>query len=588
MKRRFGNPNPLDQGSNVYRQLRKLLVAFVVFALFAGSPGHTASIQPADLVLHHAHIYTLDATRSWAEAVAIAGDRIVYVGPENGIGPWISPQTVVLDLGGKMLLPGFQDTHAHLIKGIELELCNLNDIPTQELIVEKIRRVVRENPGVAIIRGRGWTPEAFKNKNPDKSLLDRVVPDRPAFFKSASAHSAWVNSRTLQAANINRETKDPAHGHIERDPTTGEPTGILLEDAVNLVPDYIREYTVNEYVRGLRRSLEMARSFGITSLQEAKLDEKKLEAYAELDRRGELTARVFGAIYVDHTQGLNQLPRILELRKKFSGNRLRANTVKVELDGVIEKDNTAVLLEPYMGTASGFGLANYEPENLNRLVAELDRHNFQIHFHAIGDGAVRMALDALEHARAMTGARDSRHIIAHLELINPSDVPRFRRLGVIACFQPLWAQRDSDISEFTEPVLGPERSSRLYPLASVLKSGAVVSCGSDWPVTSINPLEAIQVAITRRALTGGPGPAWIPEELVDLRTILACYTINGAYANFQERETGSIEVGKAADLAVLDRNLFETPPQEIHLTRVLLTLLGGKEVYRDPSFNPGR
>jgi predicted amidohydrolase YtcJ len=350
-----------------------------------------------------------------------------------------------------------------------------------------------------------------------------------------------------------------------------------------LVERHLPEYSTQDYIKGLRRGLEMANRFGITSFQDASVSETYLKTYAELDRHGELTARVVAALSIEPSKGAEQLSRLIEMRKKYQGRRLRATAVKIFADGVIEA-RTAALLEPYVGTDGDRGKANVEPDVFNPLVAALDREGFQVHVHAIGDRAIRNALDAFEFARSKNGSRDSRHHIAHIELFDPQDVPRFRRLGVIANFQPLWAYADTYITELTLPVLGPERSRWLYPIHSLAAAGAVIACGSDWPVTSMNPLDAIQVAITRRGLDKGPGEAWIAEEKVDLATMLAGYTINGAYVNFEEAETGSIEVGKAADLIVLDRNLFEIVPHEIHNAKVLLTLLEGKEVYRDASF----
>jgi predicted amidohydrolase YtcJ len=258
----------------------------------------------------------------------------------------------------------------------------------------------------------------------------------------------------------------------------------------------------------------------------------------------------------------------------------RATAAKIFADGVMES-GTAALLEPYLNRPGYRGIPNLEPKLFNRLAVVLDRAGFQIHVHAIGDYAIRMSLDALENAGRINGRRDARHHIAHLELINPQDVPRFRQLRVVANFQMLWAYADPYITKLTEPALGPERSRWLYPVGSVVKSGAIIVGGSDWSVTSMNPLEAIQVAVTRRGLEETAGGGWIPEQIVDLPTMLAAYTINGAYISHQEGITGSIEVGKAADLIVLDRNLFEVPPSGIHKVKVLHTLLAGKEVCRD-------
>jgi predicted amidohydrolase YtcJ len=540
--------------------------------------------HPADLVLRRGAIYTVNAARTWAAAVAIDKGRIVYAGAESGIDSRIGPNTTVIDLQGKMVLPGFHDSHVHPVSGgIELGECNLNGLETPEQIFDAIRRYAEQNPQAPWIRGAGWELPIFPNANPHKSLLDQIVRDRPVVLTAADGHSAWVNSRALQVAGITKDTPDTPNGRIERDVKTGEPTGTLREDAMDLVAEHLPQYTKEDYIKGLRRGLEMANRFGITSLQEASADSNLLEAYAELDRRGELTTRAVAAMYVDPAQGVAQISRLQELRQKYQGARLRANAVKIFADGVIEA-RTAAVLEPYLDKPGDFGKANFAPQAFNRLVTALDRENFQIHIHAIGDRAIRMALDAFDSAKVANGSRDARHHIAHLELFNPQDIPRFRQLGVIANFQPLWAYADSYITELTEPALGPDRSRWLYPIATMLKAGAVVVCGSDWSVSSMNPIDAIQVAVTRRGLSDSTGAAWIPPELVELPAMLAGYTINGAFVNFEETETGSIEVGKAADLIVLDRHLFEIPAHTIHRAKVLLTLLEGKEVFRDSTF----
>ncbi len=560
-----------------------LLLAAALASLWLHCSTGQNNCPPADLVLHHGAIYTMSAARTWAEAVAIDNGRIVYVGTEDGIKPWLGSRTKRVDLQGKMVLPGFHDSHVHPVTGgIELGECNLNGLTTPQQILAAIRRYAEQNPNAPWIRGGGWDLPIFPNANPHKSLLDQIVPDRPVYLAAADGHSAWVNSRALQEAGITKDTPDTPHGRIERDPKTGEPTGTLREDAMDLVAEHLPEYTADDYLKGLRRGLEMANRFGITSLQEASADSNLLEAYKELDRRGELTARVVAAMYVDPAQGVAQIPRLVAMRQKYQSKRLRVNSVKIFADGVIEA-RTAAVLEPYLDHGD-LGKANLDPQVFNGLLTALDREGFQIHVHAIGDRAIRMALDAFQSAVSANGQRDSRHHIAHLELINPQDIPRFRQLAVIANFQPLWAYADSYITELTEPALGPARSRWLYPIASVLKTGAVMACGSDWSVSSMNPVDAMQVAVTRRGLEDSTGAAWIPQELAELPTMIAGYTINGAYVNFEEQETGSIEVGKAADLIVLDRNLFEIPVHTIHRAKVLLTLLEGKEVYRDPVF----
>ncbi|MFO0917646.1 MAG: amidohydrolase [Planctomycetaceae bacterium] len=543
----------------------------------------SAPQPPADTVYRHGAVYTVDAVRSWAEAVAVQDGRIVYVGTDAGAAAWIGTETRVIDLEGRMLLPGFHDSHVHLVGGgIELGECNLNDKANLQEVLETVRRFAEQHPEQRWIRGGGWAL-TFEGGNPHKSLLDDIVPDRPVVLDAFDGHSVWLNSKALEIAGITKETPDPPRGRIERNADTGEPTGTLREHAARLVAEKMPAYTPEESVAGLRRGLELAGRLGITSVQEASVTERHLKAFAELDQTGELTVRTVAAMTVDPNRALTQLPQFVEWRSKYRSPRLRATSVKIFQDGVIES-KTAALLEPYLGAGNERGWLNFEPEQLKPLAAELDRLGFQIHIHAIGDRGIQTSLDALEFAQGRNGRRDSRHHLAHIQLFHPTDIGRLRRLGVVANFQPLWAHADPYIVDMTLPVLGTERSRWLYPIRSIANTGAVIACGSDWSVSSMNPLEAMQIAVTRRGLTDEPGPAWIPEETVDLATMIAGYTINGAYVNFQEHQTGSIEIGKLADLVVLDRNLFEITPQEIHRARVVLTVLEDRVVYHAADF----
>lgn len=534
---------------------------------------------PAEIVFRNGAVYTVDAARSWAQAVALRSGRILYVGTDAGAELRIGPKTRVIDLKGKMLLPGFHDSHVHLVGGgIELAECDLNGMTEMDQIVDAVRKFAAAHPEKKWIRGGGW-PLTLSDGNPRKEILDRILPDRPVILDAFDGHSSWVNSKALEIAGITKQTPDPPRGRIERDPKTGEPSGTLRESAGRLVIKKIPPYSHEECVAGLRRGMEMANRFGITSIQEAHARDYHLKAFAALDEANELNVRTVCALRYDRELPMSQVAELVEWRTKYRGRKLRATAVKIFQDGVIESQ-TAALLEPYLG-GDKRGWLNFEPEVLNPIAAELDRLGFQIHIHAIGDRGIQTSFDALEFAAARNGVRDSRHHIAHIQLFDPADIGRFRRLGVIANFQALWASADEYIVKMTEPVLGPQRSRWLYPLRSVADTGAVIVGGSDWSVTSMNPLDAIQVAVTRRGLKDGPGQAWLPQETVDLSLMLAAYTINGAYVNFQEKETGSIEVGKAADLIVLDRNLFDVPRHEIHQVKVLLTVLEGKEVYRD-------
>jgi len=545
-------------------------------------------VMPAELVLRHGAVWTAATDRPWAEAVAVREGRLVYVGEDAGVERLIGSNTRVVELGGRLVLPGFQDNHAHpLSGGLELGECNLYDARTEAEVEGAIRAYASAHPDLTWIRGNGWQMSVFAAGNPGKELLDRLVPDRPAFLYSSDGHSAWANSRALAMAGITKDTPDPVNGRIERVERTGEPSGTLREAATDLVARKLPPYSLTQRVGAARRALAEANQLGITSITDADAPEEYLEAYAALDRRGELTARVAAALRTDAKIPVAQMAsRLRELRARYrGGNRLSVNSVKLFVDGIIEA-RTAALESPYIGHGVERGDLNYQPDDLVARVAAFDRDGFQIHVHAIGDRAIRVTLDALAHARQVNGSHDARPIIAHLELPDPGDIPRFRELGVIANFEGYWAQRDDFIRKLTEPVLGPERSRWLYPIGSMVASGAVVTGGSDWTVSSLNPLQAIQVAITRRGVEEGPGPAWLPEERVDLPQMLGAYTISGAFAMRTERETGSIETGKVADLIVLDQNLFAIPVTDIHRARVLLTLLDGQAVWRDSTFAP--
>jgi len=558
-----------------------LLVAAVLAPFSCASK---EPVRPASLIFTNAAVYTVDAAQPWAEAVAVADGKILYAGTAKGAGRFKGAFTTTIDLGGRMLLPGFQDSHIHLITGgIELGACNLNGRPDKASVFAAIREYAARNPDKPWITGGGWDLPVFPQGNPVKEDLDRLVPDRPACLSAADGHSSWVNTRALRIAGITRQTPDPPGGRIERDPQTGEPTGTLRESAAGLVGKHIPELAAEDYIKGLKAGLEMARRLGITSIIEASAREKLLDAYAALDRSGELTLRVLASLYVNTDKGTSDVARLAKLRDAYHGAHLKSTTAKIFVDGVMES-HTAALLEPYLDRPGDRGLPLLDPAAFNTLATALDAAGFQIHVHAIGDRAIRMTLDAFEAAERANGAKDLRHHICHLELIDPADIPRFKALAVVANFQSLWAYADTYITKLTVPILGPERSRWLYPIGSVARTGAVIAGGSDWSVSSANPLDAIQVAVTRRGPDDPPGPAWIPEELVDLPTMIAAYTANGAYLSHEENVRGSIAAGKIADLVVLDRNLFKIPASEIHAVKVLATYFEGKEVYRDPSF----
>lgn len=543
----------------------------------AGCATHPA----ADIVFRGGPVYTVDSLHPHASAVAVAGTRIVYVGDDSGAARFIGPSTRIVELRGRMLLPAFHDSHVHPVTaGMRMTECALDDLTSAAQVADSISSCARAHPRDPWFRGHGWQLPVFPHANPSRALLDSLIPDRPAYVRAADGHSAWVNSRALALAHVTARTADPPNGRIERD-AAGAPSGTLREAAADLVSSILPPVTGADRVAGLERALRLANSLGIVALQEASADSEILDAYRTLDTRHALSARVVASIHVDPAAGVAQIPEMRRLRAYFAGDRLRATSAKIFADGVIES-HTAALLEPYTDTGVR-GPANLSPGAFDTLVTALDRAGFQVHVHAIGDRAVHMALDAIAAAQRANGAHDARDHIAHLEMIDTLDLPRFKSLGVYANFQALWAYRDSYIAELTEPVLGPERSSRLYPMGSVAAAGGTIVGGSDWGVSSLNPLEAIQVAVTRRAPDALAGEPWLPRERVSLARMIAAYTIEGARLAFDERITGSIEAGKAADLIVLDRDLFAIPPEQISRARVLLTLLDGHELYHDAS-----
>lgn len=534
----------------------------------------------AELVLRNGAVYTVDSARTWSEAVAIRAGRIVFVGSNQQAKAFISTATRVVDLKGRMLMPAFQDAHIHPISaGLEAGACDLNGLKTAAEYVAAIKKYADAHPQAAWITGGGWLMSAFgPGGMARRELIDAVVPDRPVFLSSSDGHTAWANSKALELAHVTNDTPDPKDGRIDRDPKTGVAIGSLQEGADALVATKVPPASDAERQEGLRHAVKLLNGYGITALQDASVNEEDLKTYRALDEHGELSLRVVAAIWWERRAGLEQIGNIKRLREKYSGGHIDAGTVKIMQDGVME-NYTAVLLKPYLKPGSVRGIPMVDPQLLKRAVTRLDAEGFQVHFHAIGDGAVREALDAVAAARRQNGDLGHRHHIAHLELIDPADVPRFRELDVIANFQPLWAFADEYITKLTVPFLGPERSSRLYPIGTLYRSGALIAFGSDWSVSSPNPLEEIMVAVTRMGPMGETETPFLPAERINLPEALAAFTINAAYTNRLEKQTGSIEVGKLADLVVLDRNLFAIPPTQIAKVRVLVTIFEGKEVH---------
>ena len=536
--------------------------------------------EPADMVLRGGAIYTADPGRPDAEAVAVRDGGIVYVGDERGVRSLIGPATEIVELDGRMLLPGFHDTHVHPVSGgIELGECDLNGAGSRADVISLVTACAARDREAPWVRGGGFQLPIFPNGAPTRELLDSLVPDRPAFLSSADGHSAWVNSRALEVAGVTARTTDPPpDGVIVRGPG-GRPQGTLRESAMELVSRHLPPRTDDEVLAGLRRGLQMAASFGITTLHEASAGETFLRAYATAAERNLLTARTVISLTVDTDRGSDQVVELAALRDRYASRLVRPNAAKIFLDGVIE-GQTAALLTDYTDRPGWRGELNLPPDSMRIMVARLDDAGFKVHVHAIGDRAIRVAFDAFEAQAARDGGGGPRHVMAHIQLFDPADIPRFAELGVVASFQPLWFYADTYITDLTEPRLGPERSRWLYPARSVAETGAIVAAGSDWSVSSMDPLRAIEVAITRRDPDSAVGDPWIGEERMELAPMLDAYTRAGAIAGDMLSETGTITVGKRADLVVLDTDLFSIAPEGISDVRVDLTIFEGRVVYQ--------
>ena len=538
--------------------------------------------RPADLVLTGGSIATVDAARSWAQALAVRAGRIVAVGTDAGIKPHVGPGTRVIDLRGRTVTPGFQDAHVHPLHGGLARLrCELHEQHGLDTYVRIVADYAASHPDLDWIVGGGWSMDDFPGGVPQAADLDRVVPDRPVFLTNRDGHGAWVNSRALELAGVTAGTADPPDGRIERD-AAGTPSGTLHEGAMGLVTQLLPADTEADLLAALELAQAYLHSLGITAWQDAWLAARDVAAYRTFAQSGRLTARVVGALWWDRSAGPEQIDSFVEQRESGSSGRFQATSVKLMLDGVLE-NFTGALLEPYLdahgGTGDRRGIDFIEPEVLSAAVAQLDALGFQPHFHAIGDRAVRNALDAVEAARAANGPSDTRPHVAHIQVIHPDDIARFRTLGVIANAQPFWACHEPQMDELTIPFLGPERTTWQYPFRSLRAAGAMLAMGSDWSVSTPDPLREMEVAITRVPDTRRDAEPFEPDERLDPIDALAAFTIGSAYVNPLEQETGSLEAGKRADLAILDRDVFAPGAGPLGDARVVATFVDGVAVF---------
>ncbi|MFB8200337.1 amidohydrolase [Kitasatospora purpeofusca] len=539
----------------------------------------------ADLVFTRGPVHTGDAARTRATGLAVTGGRITAVGHDE-VRDLIGPDTEVVDLTGKLLLPGFQDAHIHAVfGGTELAVCDLTGTVGVADYLERIRAYADANPDQEWITGSGWSMESFEGGLPTRQLLDSVVPDRPVYLTNRDHHGAWANTRALELAGVDRDTPDPADGRIERE-ADGTPSGVLQEGATGLVARLVPPITAADRLEGLLRAQRLLHSLGITGWQDALLGEfngqpDPSDAYLTAARSGALTARVNGALWWERERGAEQIAELVERRAESAHGRFRAGSVKIMQDGIAE-NFTAAMTSPYLDgcgcATANSGLSFVDPLALREYVTALDALDFQVHFHALGDRAVREALDAVEAARAANGRRDTRHHLAHLQVVHPDDLPRFARLGAIANIQPLWAAHEPQMDELTIPFLGPERAAWQYPFGALLRAGATLAAGSDWPVSSPDPLAGLHVAVNRREPEAEDDRVFLPEQRLDLASAIAAYTAGTAHVNGHD-DAGVLAPGLLADLVVLDRDILTGPPEEIASARVLRTYVGGELVH---------
>ena len=560
--------------------ITKIFLLLIFYAGDVFSSGHHA-----DKVFINGSIHTFNQELTVVTAIAIQDGLITLVGTNEEINRSIGETTEVIDLKGKMMMPSFHDAHSHPVwSGVDQLKC----VVSESYDIDIMQAQLKECLSSELTKETGWIVGTqlnigvFPSGNVDKSFLDKISKDIPIYVDAEDGHNGVANSKALELAGVFKETPNPENGIIEKDPVTGEPSGTLREpSAMNLVKSIMPKDSDGLYDKGLYFAQDLAHSFGITASIAAAVGERHMAAYKRAADRGELELRIITCLEFGDTlfaQDAATFEEVYRNRAQYSHPRINVDCIKIFIDGVLE-GQTGAVLQPYLGT-NNYGQLYLEQEVLNATVTRFDSENIQIHTHAIGDRAVRSTLDAFEYALSMNGRTDNRHHISHLQMIDEEDIPRFSELGVAANFQAAWALPDEYITEINTPELGIERVNRMYPIGSVFRANGLIVGGSDWAVSTMNPLVAIETAVRRQDPDDRVSGFLNKNESIDLTEILKAYTINAAYLMHREEYTGSIEVGKAADLIILERNLYNIPVDEISEVKVLQTLLEGKTVFR--------
>ena len=533
----------------------------------------------ADLVLLNGSVWTADPSQPRAEAVAVDEDRILAVGRTADIKKLVGKKTRVIDLAGSLAVPGFIDSHTHFLRGgFSLSSIQLRDVTTREEFTKRVGAKAQElENGDWILEGN-WDHEQFSPPElPRKEWIDAASLQNPVCVSRYDLHIALANSLALKIAGITKETKSPGGGEIQKDPKTGEPTGILRDAAIDLVADHIPEPSLKMNLAAAEAALLYAREHGVTSvvdMSDSSTFAASLETYQELLKQNRLTTRINVYVPIDQMAILEQLG----LKTPFGDDWLAIGGLKGFADGGLGA-STAYFFEPYADSPNNFGLLAPQmfPEGImEKRISAADKDGLQVAIHAIGDKANFIMLNIFEKIQAQNGSRDRRWRIEHAQHLRPEEIARFAPLGVIASVQPFHAIDDG---RWAETKIGKERCRTTYAFKSLLDAGATLALGSDWPVAPLNPLIGIYAAVTRQTTDGKNPDGWFPEQKLSLEEAFKGFTWNGAYAEFSEKEKGSLEVGKLADIAVVDQNLFEIPPEKIRDARVTMTIVGGRVVF---------